>query len=174
MAMEQAGHVEHVHYLEMAVRLARDNAALRGGRPFGAVLVRDGGVVATGVNEIVETHDPSAHAEVQAIRAASALWRSPRLEGCVMYASGHPCPMCLALMHMTGFVAVYYAYSNEEAEPFGLSTAAVYEQMARPSSGRDLPAVHLPVHEVGEPLYELWRRLAQRPGAEGGEVTEER
>ncbi|MFX8751226.1 nucleoside deaminase, partial [Acinetobacter baumannii] len=77
-------------------------------------LVKDGKVIATGVNEIGATGDPTTHAELQAIRAASRALGSPRLDGCVIYASGHPCPMCLAAMHLTGITEVTYAYSNED------------------------------------------------------------
>ena len=78
-------------YLGIAIDLARRNVVERGGRPFGAVLVRNGEVLATGVNDILATNDPSAHAEMQAIRAAAAALKNPRLDGCAMYASGHPC-----------------------------------------------------------------------------------
>ncbi|MBF3135666.1 nucleoside deaminase, partial [Pseudomonas aeruginosa] len=128
-----------------------------GGRPFGAVLVRDGRVLARGVNQIHETHDPSAHAELQAIRQASQALGSPRLDGCVIYASGHPCPMCLAAMHLCGIQAAWFAYSNEDGEPFGLSTATLYAEMARPPQRQSLPLRALrPAGEEG--LYRQWRQ----------------
>ena len=101
-------------FMREAIALARANVEA-GGRPFGAVLVRDGRVLARGVNQIHETHDPSAHAELQAIRQASQALGSPRLDGCVIYASGHPCPMCLAAMHLCGIQAAWFAYSNGTA-----------------------------------------------------------
>ncbi len=82
-------------FLRQAIELAYANSA-NGGRPFGAVLVRNGEVVATGVNEILATNDPTAHAELTAIRAASRALGTPNLEGSAVYASGHPCPMCMA------------------------------------------------------------------------------
>ncbi|HEX6137923.1 MAG TPA: nucleoside deaminase [Casimicrobiaceae bacterium] len=148
-------------YLALAIRLARKNIDEHGGRPFGAVLVKDGEIVATGVNEIHATNDPSTHAEMQAIRAAATARRSPRLDGCVMYASGNPCPMCLSLMHMIGIGEVYYAYSNEDGEPFNLSTAKIYAEMAKPLSQQSIRIVHLPVREA-EHLYEVWRRAGNR------------
>lgn len=147
-------------YLHMAVALARTNVEERGGRPFGAVLVKDGEVIATGVNEIHATHDPSTHAEMQAIRAATTAQKSPRLDGCVMYASGNPCPMCLALMHMIGFKEVYYAYSNDDGEAFGLSTAKIYAEMANPLSQQSMKIEHVPVRD-GEHLYEVWQRATK-------------
>ncbi|AKU97691.1 tRNA-specific adenosine-34 deaminase [Labilithrix luteola] len=145
-------------FLDHAVRLARENVA-RGGRPFGAVLVERGRVIATGVNEIFRTNDPSAHAELQAIRSACAALGRPRLDGCVMYASGQPCPMCLAAMHMTGFAEVVFAYSNAEADPFGLSTARTYAEMAKPLAEQAIAIrQQAPSTIEGEPpLYEAWR-----------------
>src|SRR5690606_15271222 len=92
---------DEADFLREAIALALANSA-RGGRPFGAVVVRNGEVIATGVNEIAITNDPTAHAELLAIRAASKALGSPDLSGCTVYASGHPCPMCMAAMRMAG------------------------------------------------------------------------
>ena len=89
-------------FLSRAVELAMANVVGHGGRPFGAVVVKDGVVIATGVNEIGATGDPTAHAELTAMRRAAQALGAPRLDGCVVYASGQPCPMCLSAMHMTG------------------------------------------------------------------------
>jgi len=146
-------------FLCEAIELARDNVR-KGGRPFGAVLVKDGEVIATGVNEIFATGDPTTHAELQAIRAASKVLGSPRLDGCVIYASGHPCPMCLAAMHLTGIRDVAYAYSNEEGAPYGLSTSAIYAEMTKPLAEQSLKVAHLPVRIAGEDPYEMWKARA--------------
>ena len=141
-------------FMREAVALARGNA-VQGGRPFGAVLVRDGIVVARAVNRIHETNDPTAHAELEAIRQASAALGSPRLDGATIYASGHPCPMCLAAMHLTGVKAAFFAYSNEDGEAFGLSTARVYAEMTHAPQAQSLPLRPLrPNGEAG--LYEEW------------------
>lgn len=145
-------------WLRQALELARENA-VKGGRPFGAVIVKDGKVIATGVNEIHTTNDPTSHAELNAIRQASAGLGTPRLDGCSVYASGQPCPMCLAAMHMTGIADVTYAYSNAEGEPFGLSSGGVYDQLAKPISEQSISARHLPLRlDDGEELYALWKR----------------
>lgn len=145
-------------YLRLAIDLARRNVTEHGGRPFGAVLVKDGEVLATGVNEILATHDPSTHAEMQAIRAATTARRNPRLDGCTMYASGQPCPMCLSAMHMTGVKAAYFAYSNDDAEAFELSTARIYAEMAKPIAQQAIRIEHVPVRGDGEDPYEAWQR----------------
>ena len=145
-------------HLAQAIRLARDNVLDKGGRPFGAVLVKDGRVLATGVNEMLATNDPSAHAELQAIRVAAAALKATRLDGCVMYASGHPCPMCLSAIHMTGIQEVYYAYSNEDAEKYGMSTARIYAEMAKPVSQQSIRVEHVPAPGNGESPFDCWQR----------------
>ena len=89
-------------------------------------------------------------------RAAQALG-APRLDGCVIYASGQPCPMCLAAMHMTGVAAVRFCYSNDEAEAFGLSTAAVYAQMAKPLDAQAIDIRQQAVPRDGPSLYAVWK-----------------
>jgi guanine deaminase len=143
-------------FLCEAIDLARENIR-NGGRPFGAVVVKDGAVIATGVNEVATAQDPTAHAELQAIRAASRALGSLRLDGCVIYASGQPCPMCLAAMHVTGIGEVTYAYSSEDAEPYDLSRADIYAEMAKPLSQQSIKATYLPVRPDGSDLYEMWR-----------------
>ncbi|CAJ0686953.1 nucleoside deaminase [Ralstonia holmesii] len=149
-------------YMREAVELARDNVSA-GGLPFGAVLVRDGKIVARAVNEVLATNDPTAHAEMQAIRQASQALATPDLRGAVMYASGHPCPMCFAAMHRCGIRTAYFAYSNEDGEPFGMSTAALYAEMRRaPADGELQLHPSRPTGERG--LYEAWQ--ARRARAE--------
>jgi tRNA(Arg) A34 adenosine deaminase TadA len=143
-------------FLAEAIELARANIA-EGGRPFGAVVVRDGAVVATGVNEIHTTNDPTAHAEMTALRAASSKLGSSDLSGCVVYASGHPCPMCMAAMRISGVKRVAYAYSNDDGAPFGLSTAAVYEDLAKPFAEQSMAISYVPVRPEGRAdLYQQW------------------
>ncbi|MGE8406609.1 MAG: nucleoside deaminase [Pseudomonas sp.] len=144
-------------FMREALTLARDNIQA-GGRPFGAVLVHQGQVIARAVNEIHSTQDPTAHAELQAIRQASQVLGRPRLEGCEVYASGHPCPMCLAAMHLCGIERVWFAYSNEDGEPYGLSTAAIYAQMTLAPQQQSLPL--RPLKPAGEDgLYQQWQQV---------------
>ena len=144
-------------FLSQAIALARENVT-NGGRPFGAVVVKDGVVIANGVNETAATADPTAHAELMAIRAASKKLQRSRLDGCIVYASGHPCPMCFAAMAMAGIEEVFYAYSNEDGEPYGLSSASLYAQLARPAAERSLKMTYVRVRPDGEKdAYELWR-----------------
>lgn len=145
-------------FLCEAVELAHANIA-NGGRPFGAVVVKDGEVVATGVNEIHSTNDPTAHAELVALRAAGRELGSPNLAGCTVYASGHPCPMCMAAMRMAGVGEVAYAYSNDDGAPFGLSTAEIYTELAKPFAEQSMKIRYVPVRSARHPdLYADWKR----------------
>lgn len=149
---------EEQGFLCKAIELARANID-QGGRPFGAIVVRDGEVIAIGVNEIHTTNDPTAHAEMSAIRAASRKLGMPDLGGCAVYASGHPCPMCMAAMRLSGVNKVAYAYSNEDGASFGLSTAAIYEELAKPFAEQSMTISYQPVRPEGKAdLYHQWSR----------------
>lgn len=149
---------EDARFLLEAIELAHANLQ-RGGRPFGAVVVRNGEVVAGGVNEIVATNDPTAHAELTAIRSASRILGTSNLEGCSVYASGHPCPMCMAAMRLAGIGEVCYAYSNEDGAPYGLSTAAIYADLAKPFAQQSMRIRHVPVRpQTDLNLYAEWQR----------------
>lgn len=148
-------------FLSEAIKLARANLQ-KGGRPFGALVVKNGEVIAQGVNEILSSNDPTSHAELNALRAASQTLGSPNLTGCSVYASGQPCPMCMAAMRMSGISEVYFAYSNADAEPYGLSTAAIYTDLAKPFSEQSMKIRHLPEEPGSSPvLYAEWKK--QKP-----------
>lgn len=148
-------------FLRQAIDLAMENVRA-GGRPFGAVVVMDGKVVATGVNTILASGDPTAHAELDAIRAASRKLGAPRLDGATIYASGQPCPMCLSAMYLTGVRAARFAYSNAEGDAYGLSTAAIYAELAKPLGDQALDVRHSPVGDVDEGPYAVWRERQNR------------
>lgn len=140
-----------------SIRLAMENVRERKTWPFGAVLVRDGKVLARSVNEVDAKLDPSAHAEMQAVREACRVQGSTDLSGAVVYASGYPCPMCLTAMYLAGVSQVYYAYSNEDGAPFDLSAERGYLEIARPVEEREMKIAYLPVRDEGEDLYEAWQ-----------------
>ncbi|WP_312783969.1 nucleoside deaminase [Brevundimonas sp.] len=135
---------EHRLWLAQAVDLALENVRA-GGRPFGAVLVRDGAVVGTGVNRMMATGDPSSHAEMEALRQAGPALGTVDLSGSVLYASGHPCPMCLAAAVMARVSAVYYAFSNADAEPYGFASTAAYQTLGVTLDPPPLPLTQLDV-----------------------------
>ncbi len=127
--------------MELAAKLSADNVDVGGG-PFGAVIVdAQGQVVATGVNSVTRTNDPTAHAEVSAIRQACARLQSFRLTGCVVYSSCEPCPMCLSALYWAGVRKIYYGNSQEDAEAIDFSDKFIYEELARPKQQRRIPCI---------------------------------
>lgn len=147
-------------YLLESIRLAMTNVRERKTWPFGAVIARDGKVIARAVNEVDALCDPSAHAEMQAVRAAAKALKSTDLSGCTVYASGYPCPMCLTAMYLAGVKQVFYAYSNEDGVPYDLSAERGYIEIGRPLDRREMKLHGLRVRDQGEDLYEAWRRVA--------------
>lgn len=147
---------EHERHLLTAIELAYDNVTGASGQPYGAVLVRDGKVVGAGVNLIHRHGDPTAHAEMEAIRAAATVEDLRANDGYVMYASGQPCPMCLAAMYLAGIEEFYYAYTYEDAERYGSSSRSLVDTLAKPLSEQPIRSKHLPVRLDREDLYELW------------------
>jgi len=148
-------------YLVDAIRAAMRNVRERRTWPFGAVIARGGEVIATAVNEVDALCDPSAHAEMQAVRAAAKALGSTDLTGTTVYASGYPCPMCLTAMYLAGVSEVYYAYSNEDGAPYDLSAERGYVEIARPPEQREMKLHGLPARDKDdEDLYEAWKRVA--------------
>ena len=147
-------------YLLESIRLAMGNVKGRQQPtwPFGAVLVRDGQVLARAVNQVEELCDPSAHAEMQALRIGAKAQGSTDLSGSVMYASGYPCSMCATAMLLAGVKKVFVAYSNEDGEPYDLSASRGYVELARPESKREMPIINQRVRDAGEDLYEAWQK----------------
>lgn len=145
-------------YLIEAIRAAMDNVRRNTNAPFGAVIVRDGKVIATAVNQVDDLCDPTAHAEMQAVRAAAKALASTDLSGTTVYASGYPCPMCLTAMYLSGVEKVYYAYSNEDGAPYGLDAERGYVEIARPVEQREMKLAGLRARDSGEDLYEAWKR----------------
>jgi len=152
------GDSEAAEYLIDSIRLAMENVRRRTNAPFGAVMTRQGKVIARAVNQVDDLCDPTAHAEMQAVRAAAKALNSTDLSGSTVYASGYPCPMCLMAMYLSGVEKVYYAYSNEDGAPYGLSAERGYVEIARPPDQRQMKLHRLRVRAEGEDLYEAWTK----------------
>lgn len=112
----------------MAIDLSSDNVD-NGGGPFGAVIVRDGEVVSTGVNRVVSNHDPTAHAEVNAIRSACGKLGTHELKGCTVYSSCEPCPMCMSALYWAGVVRVVFGNTKEDARNIDFDDSFIYDQL---------------------------------------------
>lgn len=129
-------------FIKMACELASENIDNDGG-PFGAVIVNDGKVVATGCNRVTANNDPTAHAEVNAIRAACRKRKNFKLEDCVIYSSCEPCPMCLSAIYWAGISKIYYANNKHYAAAIGFDDNFIYEEIAKPYELRSIPIVHV-------------------------------
>jgi guanine deaminase len=151
----------HEQYLRLAIDLGAKGARGGHGGPFGAVVIDQGKVLAACHNEVVSRKDPTAHAEIQAIRAACAARGSFQLDGCDLYASCEPCPMCLGALYWARPRAVYFAATRAEAAAAGFDDAFIYEELARSAADRRLPLVRLAVPGADEP-FRVWQELATR------------
>ncbi len=125
-------------FMQQAIDLSIENVA-NGGGPFGAVIVRDGEVVATGVNRVTANNDPTAHAEVSAIRAACQKEGYFKLEGCTIYTSCEPCPMCLSAIYWAGLSRICFANTKKDAENINFGDKFIYEEIERPIDKRTIP-----------------------------------
>ena len=112
----------------IAIRLSEENVR-NGGGPFGAVIAKDGEVIATGVNRVTANNDPTAHAEVSAIRAACQKVQNFKLDGCTVYSSCEPCPMCLSALYWAGVDRIIYANTKDDAKTIGFDDSFIYDEL---------------------------------------------
>lgn len=130
-------------FLRRAIQLATENVVSGRGGPFGAVVVREGVIVGEGVNSVTATHDPTAHGEVNAIRAAAKNLGTFTLDGCELYTSCQPCPMCLAASYWARLDAIYYGASAADAARANFDDAFLYEEFRKDQASRSLFAMQL-------------------------------
>ncbi|MBO4870603.1 MAG: nucleoside deaminase [Muribaculaceae bacterium] len=133
---------QDLRYIRMACDLA-SNSIDQGGGPFGAVIVKDGEVISTGNNTVTLDNDPTAHAEMNAIRCACGRLHNFKLDGCVVYSSCEPCPMCLSALYWAGVKRIYYANTKVDAQEIGFDDNFIYEEIDTPSLERSIPCVHI-------------------------------
>lgn len=142
--------------MQRAISLATENVRSGAGGPFGALVVKDGIIIAEGANAVTATNDPTAHAEVVAIRRACTALNSHQLDGCEIYSSCEPCPMCLGAIYWARPAAVYYANTRSEAAGAGFDDSFIYDQVSLAPHLRALIMVHLHHDEASESFLQ-WR-----------------
>ena len=128
--------------MQQAIDLSIDNVA-NGGGPFGAVIARDGEIIATGTNRVTADCDPTAHAEVNAIRAACTKLKSFKLTGCTIYTSCEPCPMCLSAIYWAGIERIFYGNTKQDAKQINFDDSFIYDQIALDYSERSIPCINI-------------------------------
>jgi guanine deaminase len=148
-------HSPNPDFLRRAIALAVQNVDAGRGGPFAALVVRDGKIVGEGVNTVTATNDPTAHGEVNAIRAACSALGSFSLAGCELYTSCQPCPMCLAACYWARLDAIYYGASAADAARAGFDDAFLYEEFRKDQEARSLPATQLLAAEAWA-CFEAW------------------
>jgi guanine deaminase len=142
--------------MKKAIALATENVLSGAGGPFGALIVLNGDIIATGVNQVTSTNDPTAHAEVVAIRAACDKLGDFQLIGCEIYTSCEPCPMCLSAIYWSRCAAIFYGNSAADAAAVGFDDSFLYEEVRRPLDQRKIPAKRLLGSEALE-SFSAWR-----------------
>lgn len=139
-----------------AIQLSIDNVRQGNGGPFGAVIVRDGNIVAEGVNSVTATNDATAHAEIVAIRKACSLLRSFSLRNCQIYASCEPCPMCLGAIYWAHVSRIYFANAAADASKIGFDDSFIYREFAQPVSERKIPMMQM-MREEALAAFRAWQ-----------------
>jgi guanine deaminase len=143
-------------FMTRAIQLSLDNVLSGKGGPFGAVVVHDGKIVAEGVNRVTASNDPTAHAEVVAIREACAKLGSFTLKGCEIYTSCEPCPMCLGAIYWAHLGRIYFGNAAADASQIGFDDSFIYHEFAQPLPGRAIPMIPM-MREHALAAFRAWQ-----------------
>ena len=142
-------------FMSLAIALAAENVSKTNGGPFGAVIVKDGEVLGRGINKVTSTHDPTAHAEVVAIREACATLSSFDLSGCEIYTSCEPCPMCLGAIYWAKIEKLFYGATKDDAAKAKFIDAELYEQFRLPKDQRTIASVQM-MRDEALKVFDQW------------------
>ncbi len=142
-------------FLREAINLSIENVKNGTGGPFGAVIVKNGEIISTGVNRVTTNNDPTAHAEIEAIRSACSKLNNFLLKDCEIYSSCEPCPMCLSAIYWAHIDKIYYANTREDAEKINFSDNLIYKEINLPPPDRTIPAEQY-LRNEGLKAFELW------------------
>ena len=140
--------------MQQAIALAQENVRSGKGGPFGAVIVKKGKIIAQGQNQVTSTNDPTAHAEIVAIREACRVLQTFQLQGCELYTSCEPCPMCIGAIYWARLDKVYYANTKKDAAQIGFDDQFIYDELKLPLAQRQLPMIQLMTQEAWNAFQE--------------------
>jgi guanine deaminase len=146
-------------FMQRAIALSLENVRAGSGGPFAALVVRDGSILATGTNQVTTLRDPTAHAEVVAIRAACQTLRSFQLTNCELYTTCEPCPMCMGAIYWARLTKVYYANTRDDAARIGFDDSFIYDQLRSAPGERAIPMLQL----MREQALEVFREWEKSP-----------
>ena len=148
-------------FMELAAKLSLQGVEGRAGGPFGAVIVKDGQVIAEGWNEVTSGNDPTAHAEVMAIRKACQALGTFNLSGAVIYSSCEPCPMCLAACYWARLDRLVYANTRDQAASIGFDDAFLYAEVPKEPGERTMPTLHL-ANDTATEAFSRWDKMEDK------------
>lgn len=148
-------------FMRRAIELAQTGIDTGAGGPFGAVIVKDGEIVGEGYNQVTSTNDPTAHAEVVAIRNACAKLESFQLDECVLYASCEPCPMCLGAIYWARPKQIFFAATHTDAAEAGFDDSFIYEEIERPIEKRKIKSVNF-LRDEGLKVFKNWVAITDK------------
>ena len=152
---------KHQEFMRMAIELSEKNVLDSLGTPFGAVVVKDGKVVAKSGNKVTATTDPTAHAEVSAIRLACKKLKTIDLHDCVIYTSCEPCPMCLSAIYWSKIGVIYYGNTKSDAAAAGFDDQFIYKELEKPMAARMIPVNQL-LRDEAQQAFKLWEQSAMK------------
>lgn len=148
-------------YMKRAVELSKTNIASQQGGPFGAVVVLDGKIVGEGANKVTSQNDPTAHAEVMAIREACKSLGRFDLRGAEIYTSCEPCPMCLSAIYWARIDKIYYANTRQDAAAISFDDDLIYTEIPKSPESRQIPAIHL-ASEEAKSVFRQWQESSTK------------
>ena len=148
-------------FMQEAIALSRQALETNQGGPFGCIVVKDDVIIGRGNNMVTSTNDPTAHAEVVAIRNACASINHFQLEGCEIYTSCEPCPMCLGAIYWARPSVIYFANNRQDAAEYGFDDSMIYEEIAAEISTRKIPIVNLS-REKALDVFRLWKNKTDK------------
>lgn len=150
----------HTDFLQQAIDLATQNIA-NGGGPFGAIVVKDQHIIASSGNRVTPNLDPTAHAEIMAIRLACQQLQDFQLTDCILYTSCEPCPMCLGAIYWARLKQVYYACNRFDAAAAGFDDSFIYDEIPKSPVQRNIPMIYLQSEDAGAPFL-AWRLMEDK------------
>ncbi|MES3018515.1 MAG: nucleoside deaminase [Bacteroidota bacterium] len=152
---------EHEKFMRLAIQLSEENVTKALGGPFGAVIVKDGKLIAKSSNKVTTSLDPTAHAEVAAIRLACKKLKTFDLSGCVVYTSCEPCPMCLSAIYWARIDKIYFANTKNDAHQIGFDDQFIYDELALPMNDRKLVIQQI-LRDEAQGAFRLWDQSAMK------------
>jgi guanine deaminase len=158
--MTEPSHVDNA-FMARAIQLSIENARSGCGGPFGAVIVRNDSILSEGTNQVTGNSDPTAHAEVIAIRQACKKLQHFELKDCELYTSCEPCPMCLGAIYWARIARVYFANLAEDAAKIGFSDVAIYSEFTQPHSQREIPMIGM-MREEALQAFRIWQENSNK------------